>query len=82
MTHGPFPHDDRERALVQAALARALLVAAPAEGSPESRAAAWATDAGRPVALVGESTETWAGTALRADHATADAAVAGWLAAP
>ena len=79
MAHGPFPHDDRERALVQAALSRAVLVAAPQDGSPESRACAWALRSGRPVALVGDSLEAWAAEALRADGAATDATVAGWL---
>ncbi len=52
MTHGPFDHDDRERALVQAALGRAVLAVAPPPGSSEDRAAGWAAEAGRPVALV------------------------------
>jgi predicted Rossmann fold nucleotide-binding protein DprA/Smf involved in DNA uptake len=80
MTHGPFPHDDSERALVQAALGRAVLVVAPAEGSPESRAAAWAAGAGRPVALIGETAEPWAERAFRADDDAADDTVVGWLA--
>ena len=49
MTHGPFDHDDRERALVQAALGRAVAVVGASEGSPERRAADWAGAAGRPV---------------------------------
>ena len=79
MAHGPFPHDDRERALVQAALARAVVVAAPADASPESRAAAWAAAHGRPVALVGDSAEAWAEHALRADGDASDDTVLGWL---
>ena len=81
MAHGPFPHDDRERALVQAALSRAVLVAAPAEASPESRAAAWAAGAGRPVAVVGDAAPGDCAAAwLRADDARTDADVAAWLA--
>ena len=49
MAHGPFEHDDRERALVQAALGRAALAVAPPAGSPEDRAAAWAAEADRPL---------------------------------
>lgn len=49
MTHGPFDHDDRERALVQAALGRALAVAGAPDGSPEERASAWAASTARPV---------------------------------
>ena len=88
MAHGPFPHDDRERALVQAALAQAVVAAAPAAGSPERRACAWASEAGVPVAVVGEvdtpadgaaADEPWLRTALRADDASADAAVLAWL---
>ncbi|WP_420454737.1 DNA-processing protein DprA [Rubrivirga sp.] len=52
MAHGPFDHDDRERALVQAALGRSVLAVAPPADSPEDRAAAWAAQAGRAVALV------------------------------
>src|SRR5690606_21791079 len=48
-THGPFDHDDRERALVQAALAGPVAFFAPAEGTPEAKALAWALEAGRPV---------------------------------
>ncbi|HLT46573.1 MAG TPA: DNA-processing protein DprA, partial [Rubricoccaceae bacterium] len=48
-THGPFDHDDRERALVQAALAGPAAFFAPAAGSPEAKALAWALEAGRPV---------------------------------
>ena len=47
--HGPFDHDDAERALVQAALAGPTAFFAPPEGTPEAKALAWALDAGRPV---------------------------------
>ena len=53
MTHGPFDHDDRQRALVQAALGRAVCAVAAPPDSPESRAARWAAEAGRPLATVG-----------------------------
>lgn len=49
MTHGPFDHDDKERALVMAALAAASVFTEPAEGSPERAALRWAHDAKRPV---------------------------------
>lgn len=49
MNHGPFEHDDRERALVQAALGRAVSVVGAPKGSPEERASAWAEASGRPV---------------------------------
>ena len=52
MAHGPFDHDDRERALVQAALGRAVLAVAPPADSPEDRAAAWAAEAGRPLLVL------------------------------
>ena len=55
MAHGPFPHDDRERALVQAAIAQATLVAQPAADSHEARAATWALEAGRTVGVVGDA---------------------------
>lgn len=49
MHHGPYPHDDRERAVVQAALAAAVVAVEPQTGSPEAKALAWALDADRPV---------------------------------
>jgi len=63
MTHGPFEHDDRERALVQAALGRAVLAVAPPPESPEDRAAAWAADAERPLALIPPSEAAWTASA-------------------
>ena len=82
MTHGPFAHDDRERALVQAALGRAVAVVGPPADSPEDRAAAWAAGAGRPVALVGAAPPdaSWAEAAVPVDGPAAVEAVAGWLA--
>ncbi|MEM6782707.1 MAG: DNA-processing protein DprA [Bacteroidota bacterium] len=63
MHHGPFPHDDRERALTQAALGTAVVVVEPqsdaSDGAraPEDKALAWALDAGRPVfAIAGPDT--------------------------
>jgi len=47
MEHGPFEHDDRERALLQAALARAVAAFAPPPDSSELRALKWAAGAGR-----------------------------------
>ncbi len=52
MEHGPFAHDAREAALVQAAMARAVVAAGVENDSPEARAAAWARGAGRPVAAL------------------------------
>lgn len=49
LTHGPFAHDDRERALIQAALARAVAVFGPQPDSSEWRAMTWALEHGRPV---------------------------------
>ncbi len=69
MAHGPFDHDDRQRALVQAALGRAVCAVAPAPGSPEDRAARWASDAGRPMATVGPA--EWAENALAVTPETA-----------
>jgi len=46
--HGPFPHDDTERARVLTALARAAAFFAVPEGSPEATARAWALDHDRP----------------------------------
>ncbi len=67
MAHGPFPHDDRERALVQVAMAQATLAAAPAADSHEARAVAWALEAGRPVAVAGDA-EALFPAALQSDH--------------
>ncbi|MDT7857646.1 DNA-processing protein DprA [Rubrivirga sp. S365] len=82
MTHGPFEHDDRERALVQAALGAAVCTVAPPPDSPEDRAAAWAAEAGRPLALVGAAPPeaAWAENALRVDGPASFDAVAGLLA--
>lgn len=49
LAHGPFAHDDRERALLQAALGRAVAVFDPKPDSSEWRAMAWALKRGRPV---------------------------------
>lgn len=49
MKHGPFSHDDKERALVQAALARACVFFEPLPDTPEWHALTWAVEAGRPV---------------------------------
>ena len=48
MQHGPFDHDDRDRALVLAALAHACVFFCPAPDTPEMTALTWALDAGRP----------------------------------
>ncbi len=48
MGHGPFEHDESQAALVQAAIARVAIGAAPLAGSPEAKALAWASGAGRP----------------------------------
>lgn len=79
MGHGPFEHDDRERALVQAALGRAALAVAPPAGSPEDRALAWAAEAGRPVALLPPAPPDapWADDARPVDDPDA---VAEWVA--
>lgn len=47
MGHGPFAHDEKERALLMAALAAACVFAAPAPGTPEAAALDWAAGAGR-----------------------------------
>ena len=82
MTHGPFDHDDRERALVQAALGTAVCAAAPPPDSPEDRAAAWAVGAGRPVAVLPPAPPEaeWANGALALDGEAAFGTLAGWLA--
>lgn len=56
MTHGPFDHDDRERALLQTALAHASVFVEPGPDTPEGAAVAWAHDHGR--ALFGIAAET------------------------
>ncbi|WP_412062271.1 DNA-processing protein DprA [Rubrivirga sp. IMCC45206] len=73
MAHGPFDHDDRERAMVQAALGRAVLAVTPPAGSHEARAAAWAADAERPLFLVppAPADAPWAEAARPADDAGA-----------
>ena len=73
MAHGPFDHDERQRALVQAALSRAVCAVAGPEGSPEDRAARWAAEAGRPLATVGPDgwASDWAPDALAVTAATA-----------
>lgn len=49
MAHGPYDHDDAERALVMAASARASAFFAAPPGSHEARALAWAVEHDRPV---------------------------------
>jgi predicted Rossmann fold nucleotide-binding protein DprA/Smf involved in DNA uptake len=49
MMHGPFEHDDVERALVMAALAETCVFVEPQPGSAEARALEWALEAGQPV---------------------------------
>ncbi len=49
MNHGPFDHDDKERALVLAALAKASIFVEPSPHTPEWHAMTWAIEAGRPV---------------------------------
>lgn len=46
--HGPFPHDDAERARVLAAMSRAVAGFSMTEDSPELRACRWALDHDRP----------------------------------
>ncbi|ARA92346.1 hypothetical protein AWN76_003605 [Rhodothermaceae bacterium RA] len=47
--HGPFSHDDRERALLQAALAHAAVFVEPTADTPEAAALDWAHAHHRPV---------------------------------
>ena len=49
MNHGPFEHDDKERALVLAALAGACVFFEPQPHTPEWHAMSWAIEAGRAV---------------------------------
>lgn len=54
--HGPFAHDDAERALVAVATARASAFFAPQPGSHEERAMRWAVEHGRPTfGIAGEA---------------------------
>lgn len=53
-THGPFEHDDAERARLQAALAGPSVFVAPRAETPEARALDWALDARRPVFALDE----------------------------
>jgi DNA processing protein len=46
--HGPFPHDDGERARLTVALARAAAFFGPHEGTPEAEALRWALEHDRP----------------------------------
>ena len=56
MEHGPFDHDDAERALVSAALANASAFFAAPEGSHEDRALRWNLDHGKPTfGIAGET---------------------------
>ncbi|NBC16413.1 MAG: transporter [Bacteroidetes bacterium] len=48
MQHGPFDHDDTERALVLAALADACVFFDPTPDTPEMQALTWALEAERP----------------------------------
>ena len=81
MTHGPYDHDDRERALVQAALGAAVCAVAPPPDSPEARAAAWAAGAGRPLALIPPAPPGASGAeeAVSVDGPAAFDTVGGWL---
>ncbi|MDX1439214.1 MAG: DNA-processing protein DprA [Rubricoccaceae bacterium] len=56
MSHGPFDHDDTERALLQAVLGGPAAFFDPQKHSPESTAMQWAIHAKKPV--FGLSTET------------------------
>ena len=52
LDHGPFPHDDAERALVMAATANASAFFAPEADTHEDRAMRWALDHGKPAFAV------------------------------
>lgn len=67
MTHGPFEHDLKERALVAAALGRTVCAVAPAEGSAEDAAAAWAAEARRPLVALSPGDAAWAERARTAE---------------
>lgn len=56
LDHGPFPHDDTERALVSAAVANASAFFAVPPGSPEYRAMRWNLEHGKPTfGIAGEA---------------------------
>ena len=67
MAHGPFEHDLKERALVAAALGRTVCAVAPAAGSAEDAAAAWAAEARRPLVALAPGDTAWAARARTAE---------------
>jgi predicted Rossmann fold nucleotide-binding protein DprA/Smf involved in DNA uptake len=79
MDHGPFDHDEYERALVQAAISRVVAAFAPEAGGPSARALAWAVEAGRPAYCSGEPDEGPAGAVSLDEPGSLDAAVAAAL---
>lgn len=55
MEHGPFDHDDLERASIQAAISDVSLFIEPPSGSPEWGTLEWAVSAQRSVFLIGDA---------------------------
>jgi DNA processing protein len=58
MDHGPYDHDDRERALIQAAMAAVCIFVAPRPGTPETHAMDWAIREARPVYVLPDAGAT------------------------
>ena len=76
MEHGPFDHDDRERALVQAAISRATVAFAPRAGGGEAVALAWALAAGRPAFFAGDAPPEASGARSLDEPGAVDAVLA------
>lgn len=55
LTHGPYEHDEHERATVQAALANVCMFVCPRSETPERHALDWALAHGRPAFIIDES---------------------------
>jgi hypothetical protein len=71
MEHGPFAHDDHDRARLQAALAHAVAVVEPQPDAPEDRVLRWAIEHHRPAFLIGQPEADY-GTAVRRLERPAD----------
>lgn len=58
MEHGPFEHDAKTRAKVQAAVASAVVAVSPRADTPTASALKWAVAAGRPTFVIGSADPT------------------------